>query len=304
MEEKIRRSLLLGMTLSFTSMAHAISLTPTTDATTLVNNIIGSGITVSAGTQTFTGITNMAATFTGGTDPVGFSSGIVLMTGDVNDIPGPNPTNSSPETEGNGGSGGVADPSQSLGVAGDSDLDAIVGTTTNDAAVLEFEFQLGDGSAVGDLFFNFVFASEEYVDYVNSIYNDVFALFVDGENIALIPGTSTPVSVNNVNGSTNSAYYRNNVNNTNGFGDLLLDTAFDGLTTVLTATKLGLSAGVHTMKFAVADTSDGALDAAVFIQAGSFSDTDPGNIPEPTTLALMGIGLAGIGYRRRQSMKA
>lgn len=278
MEKNITRSLLIGMVLSFTSTAHAISLTPTTDATTLVNNITGSGITVTAGSQSFTGISNMAATFTGGTDPVGFDSGIVLMTGDVNDIPGPNPTSSSPETEGSSFSGGTPDPDRILGVAGDSDLGTIVGTSTHDAAVLEFEFQLGDGSAVSDLFFNFVFASEEYIDFVGSSFNDVFALFVDGENIALIPGTSTPVAVNTVNGSTNSAYYRNNVANTNGFGDLLLDSAFDGLTTVITATKLGLSAGLHSMKFAVADTADGRLDAAVFIQAGSFSNTNPGVI--------------------------
>ena len=130
----------------------------------------------------------------------------------------------------------------------------------------------------------------EYIDFVGSSFNDVFALFVDRENIALIPALP-PVAVNTVNGSTNSAYYRNNVANTNGFGDLLLDSAFDGLTTVITATKLGpLSAGLHSMKFAVADTADGRLDAAVFIQAVAFLTPIRGNIPEPAALALMGIG--------------
>ncbi len=135
------------------SQVHAIVLTPTTDATTLANSILGPGISIVGSSETFTGLAGQAATFTGGSDPVGFPAGIVLMSGNVADIPGPNPTNSSPEIEGIGGSGGVADPSTPMGGAGDADLSALVGGAfTFDAAVLQFDFQF-DGGLGGDLFF-------------------------------------------------------------------------------------------------------------------------------------------------------
>jgi len=298
---------LIGIAVLFCAgNVQAIIITPDTNSTNLVNNILGAGVNLIGGTDSYTGTTNMAGTFTGGTDPVGFDSGVVLMTGDVNDIPGPNPTNSSQETEGAGFSGGPADPSQDRGQPGDADLSAIVGNSTFDASVLVFDFQFGDGSSGGNLFFQYVFASEEYIDFVDSAFNDVFALFVDGVNIALLPDGVTPVTINNVNGSNNSAFYLNNVENTDGFLNLGLDTAFDGLTTVLTATALNLAPGTHTMKFAVADTGDGILDAGVFIKAGSFSTDDPdggnGSIPLPSTLLLIGIGLAGLSFTRRKKV--
>ena len=37
---------------------------------------------------------------------------------------------------------------------------------------------------------------------------------------------------------------------------------------------------------------------------GAISSAPPASIPEPTTLVLMGLGLAGIGYQRRRSKKA
>ncbi|MDP0953449.1 choice-of-anchor L domain-containing protein, partial [Klebsiella pneumoniae] len=77
--------------------------------------------------------------------------------------------------------------------------------TTNDAAVLQFDFiPLGD-----TLKFDYVFASEEYNVYVGGGVNDVFAFLLSGPNpaggnyvdanLALLPGTTTPVSINTVN---------------------------------------------------------------------------------------------------------
>ncbi|MCL4857511.1 MAG: choice-of-anchor L domain-containing protein, partial [Flavobacteriales bacterium] len=53
-------------------------------------------------------------------------------------------------------------------------------TSTNDRAFLEFDF-----TPVGDTVeFRFVFASEEYTSWINSVYNDIFAFFVSGPGIS------------------------------------------------------------------------------------------------------------------------
>jgi hypothetical protein len=74
--------------------------------------------------------------------------------------------------------------------------DLVGGLATLDASILEFEFT----TATGDLFFDFVFSSEEYNEFLE--YNDPFALFIDDVNYALAPDGQI-VSVSSVNcGST------------------------------------------------------------------------------------------------------
>ncbi len=283
------------------SGAQAITITGTTDGATLANALIGPGISIVAGTETYSGLADQSGTFTNGTSAVGFANGVVLTTGNVGDVPGPNvdPGPGGRETVGDNFISSSDDISTDLGTSGDSNLDSLAGFTTFDAAVLEFKFQFGDGTVGGDLFFNFVFASEEYVNFIGSQFNDVFGFFVDGTNIALVPGTSDAITVNTINNTANSGYYVNNVANESGIPVAGRDTSFDGMTTVITAQSLGLGSGEHTMKFAVADTSDGLLDAGVFLQAGTFS-SERITVPEPATLALFGIGLAGLGVMRRR----
>ncbi len=110
------------------------------------------------------------------------------------------------------------------------------GTSTS----LKFDFT----SDTGQVFFNYVFGSEEYSFYVNTAFNDEFELRLNGVNIALLPGGAGVVSINNVNCLENSAYYRNNNSEATANDgacpvtspNLGLDTQLDGLTTVLTAT--------------------------------------------------------------------
>jgi len=278
--------------------ASALSITSTTTATDLTSEIFGAGITLVPGSASLIGVAGQAGTFSGGGATVGFDEGIVLMTGMVSDIPGFN-TNGIAPPETVGGFETTSDIDTEYLTAGDADLDAIVAPfITFDASVLEFEFTFGDGSSGGDLEFDFVFASEEYIDYIDSGVNDVFGLFVDGVNLA--KAGSDFISVDTVNHEDNSAFYINNVGNASGLPVAGLEIKFDGLTTVIKARALGLGPGEHTVKFAIADTSDGRLDAGVFIRARSFVESP---IPEPGAIALFGLGILGVGgvfIRRRR----
>lgn len=273
---------LLGIT-GISKSARAISITPTNDGNTLSNTILGSGITVVPGSVNYSGANGASGTFTNGNSSgIGIDSGIILTTGQASSAVGPN---SSTSTTGFNGT------------AGDADLNALIPqSSTEDATTLEFDFE----SAGGDVFFNYVFASEEYPEFANSDFNDVFAFFLNGQNIALIPGTTTPVSINNVNGgnplgtnAVNSQFYKDNSGGN-------FDIEYNGFTTVFTAQALGLTPGTNTIKLAIADVGDDELDSAVFIQGSSFSDTTE-EVPEPLTiLGTLTAGAFGTQFMKKR----
>lgn len=142
-----------------------------------------------------------------------------------------------------------------------------------------------------------MFASEEYNEFVDSGFNDVFGFLLDGQNIALIPGTTAPIKIDNVNAGSNSGFF---TDNTAGGANI----QYDGFTTVLTANILGLAPGSHTIKLAIADVGDSFLDSAVFIQGSTFADipTPTTIVPEPFTSVGTLIG-ANTAFRMRKRLK-
>ena len=226
-------------------------------ATDLADMLMGGGITVT--NVVYTGDNVAAGTFSGGTGIIGFESGIILSSGDVANVVGPN-TYDGTTTDN--------------GMPGDADLDLLIpGYTTYDATVLEFDF-VPTSSVVT---FEYVFGSEEYNEYVNSPFNDVFGFYINGVNCALIPGTwvNTPVSINNVNGgnpfgtdANNSEFYRNN--DLYDPGPATINTELDGLTVVLSVTTTVNAGETNHIKLAIADAGDYVLDSDVFIKAESF----------------------------------
>jgi hypothetical protein len=221
----------------------------------LVNALVGQGITVSnityRGTQMSSGI------FTGGTGIIGFESGIILSNGHAKAVVGPN--------------NGLDSASFDNGLPGDAQLDALSGggRPSFDATVLEFDF-IPQGQT---LRFNYVFGSEEYNKFVTGGFNDVFGFFVNGQNVALIPGTNTPVSIDTVNLNSNRQFYINNAPAGDPFPATppLLNTELDGLSVVLPVTVAVNPGVVNHIKLGIQDIGDAFFDTDVFIQAGSLA---------------------------------
>lgn len=238
-------------------------------ADSLANELVGVGVQIS--NVEYIGAEIAAGTFTGDASIVGFDSGIILSTGKVSDVEGANQKENTSEDNSS---------------SGDSQLDQLAGATTEDAAVLSFDF-VPDGDEV---FFNFVFSSEEYNEYVNSKFNDVFAFYVNGTNCALVDGA--PVSINTINNgnpkpadssitdqsATNPQLFRNN---RLPDGSSPINIEMDGLTTVLTCSAPVNNGQTNTLKLAIADTADGAYDSNVFIEAGSLTTIEPPEVPTP-----------------------
>ncbi|MCB8944221.1 MAG: choice-of-anchor L domain-containing protein [Ardenticatenaceae bacterium] len=238
-------------------LASEVALT-TEDLTTgvtpddLANTLVGGGVTVA--NVTYVGAQTAAGIFNGGTGIIGFESGIILSSGDMNDVVGPNIFDST---------------STAQNTPGDADLTALSGFPTLDASVLEFDFVPDDSQ----VFFQFVFASEEYNEFVDQSFNDVFGFFINGQNCALVQ--NDPISINTINnGQTNQGpgshpeLYRNN-DLQNGGGSI--DTEADGLTVVLTCNAPVLPNSINHMKLAIADATDRVWDSWVFLEAGSLT---------------------------------
>ena len=256
----------------------------------LAAQLVGTGVTIS--NVTYTGSPVAAGTFHTESSIVGFTDGIILSTGSVRSVIGPNCSSAI---------------TTASGYPGDTDLSNLIGqNATFDAAVLEFDFVPTNPT----IRFQYVFASDEYEEYVFQ-FNDVFGFFVNGQNVALIPQTSTPVSINNVNnGSTqvfgippvNPQFYVNN--DIQVFTTPPIDTEMDGLTVVLAATaKVNPGVSNH-IKLAIADALDDVVDSNVFIKAGSLSSSvvslSPtglafGNLNVGGTSATQAISLSNVG---------
>ncbi len=154
--------------------------------------------------------------------------------------------------------------STDLGRDGDDELTAFAGHPTFDAA----SYQVRLKPTGSTLHIRYVFASEEYPEYVGSTYNDVMAVRVNGKNCATVPGSTQAVSVNTINANENSQWYVDNADGAAGYA-----TSMDGLTKPLTCSVPVTKGQEVTVQIAVADTSDRSWDSAIaLVDGGIWSD--------------------------------
>lgn len=254
------------------------------------------GKEVEIGQVDFIGMPKGLAVFQADSSIVGFESGLILSTGNTDSISGPN------NYKGYTSWTGIPDKQlkRRIRKAG-RDLNRLAKGRTTDVSSLEFEF-VPKGNK---LEFTFVFASEEYPEFVGSRYNDVFGFFISGpgikkrKNLAVLPDGATTITVNEVNHKKNKQFYRSNdgvfkrlkfkslrkrASRPNAKqklvekyeNHLMSKIQFDGMTIELTAKCNVVPYRKYQIKLAIADVSDQIFDSAIFLKAGSFgSFLDP-----------------------------
>ncbi|MBR4136609.1 MAG: choice-of-anchor L domain-containing protein [Bacteroidales bacterium] len=281
-------SLLMGVVLIHAQNLTTTSLSGQSPNTIVQAHLAGEGVLLSGGNihmngggvmqlnpAKFNNSTGNVATAQIGTfNSNGFnfpiSTGLIMTTGNVSVANGPN------------SAGGSSQAVATNLIYHDPQLVNLASGSLGACSVLDFQF-----IAFADTFsFNYVFASDEYPEYVCSSYNDVFAFFLDGydpvtftpshKNVAIIPGTILPVTINNLNGGytsgsasgcqngTYQAYYV--ANHTTGTPGV----EFDGYTVKLAAQAVILACQTYDMHLSICNVGDNAFDSGVFLEEGSF----------------------------------
>jgi len=236
-------------------MAIAAELTIDTSATAMdmAQAIFGSGIEVTG--ASFAGAASGSSGIYSGAQTtipgmVAGDSGVILSTGRVTDL-----TNSNGSTNTNTAAGTSTN---TTGVDGDPDLNEIAGRATFDGAILTASF-IPDGDF---LTMQFVFASEEYPEYVGSNFNDAFGVWINGDFIPLTTTGNGEVAVNTVNATTNHNLYQSNTADQ-------LNTEMDGMTRVLSFKAPVNSGQVNTIRIGIADAGDAIYDSNLLIAGES-----------------------------------
>jgi hypothetical protein len=186
-----------------------------------------------------------------------FQSGIIMASGSISNAQGPN----------NSGTLG-----NTISSGSDADLDMLTTSSVQDATIVQFDFIPASDTVT----FRYIFGSEEFPEFANTSFNDVFGFFLSGPgingpysnnsiNIALLPNNQ-PVTINNVH---NFNYYI--ANPSAGVASSYNNAVqYDGNTIILTATAIVTACETYHIKLAVGDAGDSAYDSGVFLEAGSF----------------------------------
>ena len=256
----------------FTSIATAqyISVDDTKTAQQLVENVLVNSSCANVSNFVVTGDTftpgkNSYGYFSNGTSTFPISEGVILNTWSIANSVGP-------FIMGDNGGG-------STSWIGDPDLNQALGINSINATSLEFDFT----PLTNYISFNYLFASNEYQGNYPCNFSDGFAFLIKEntpgatyENLAVIPGTTTPVSSVNIHPLISKSGVQGgcpavNQNYFNGFNTFSSPINYGGQTVVLNAHTNVVPGKTYHIKLVIADDQTRYFDSAVFLQAGSFS---------------------------------
>jgi len=220
-----------------------------TTALDMAQEIFGNGVTVTGATyfgdNDSAGIYNSGDSVAPGVTPG--DTGIILGTGEVEDF-----TNSSGQSNQNTNTS-----TNTSGTNNFSQYNNAAGGQTYDAATLDVDF-IPDSNLMT---MQFVFSSEEYPEFENSVYQDFFGVWINGQQVDLVVGNGD-VDPGNINTTNNINMYVNNQNDE-------FNTEMDGFTITMTLTMEVNPNVVNSMRIAIADVADSNFDSNVLIAGGS-----------------------------------
>lgn len=176
-------------------------------------------------------------------------TGVILSTGRVRDF-----------TNSNGSTNTNVRGNTSRNTNGDDnnpDFNAAAGTNTYDASYLDIDF-IPTGSVMT---MQFVFSSEEYPEFQNSVYQDFVGVWVNGAQVDLSIGDGD-ADPGNVNSNSNANLYNDNT------GDQF-NTEMDGFTVTMTLKMTVLPNQINSIRIGVADVGDSSYDSNLLIAADS-----------------------------------
>ncbi|WP_338408559.1 choice-of-anchor L domain-containing protein [uncultured Flavobacterium sp.] len=162
---------------------------------------------------------------------------------------------------------------------GDTDLNQIFSIPSVTATVLEFDFV----PLTNFLSFDYIFASNEYKDTGSCRYTDSFAFLIKEnipgasyQNLAVLPGTSTPVSSTNIRPTIPPSGNYNgcpavNENYFDRFNTFSSPINYAGQTIVMNAQTTVVAGASYHIKLVIANDLNELYDSAVFLKAGSFA---------------------------------
>jgi|SRR6476661_9216992 len=259
--------------------AMALSVGATNDIETLKNTLLGANTGgLSNFSVSITGNAAASGIFTN--DPFGLISGVVLSTGKVTDIPGQNRKDND--------------------FMGGSDLSTDFLPFAQEGDLTQLNLSFFADSTAEKLFFEYVFASEEFLEYGGSRYNDDFELLLNGINFAKLTDAKT-VTINNLVPDRYNRYsdHPDYIDNPSLTGLAANIIKLDGFTKVLGFEGLLKPNQTNVLSIRIKDVGDGLLDSAVFIKGGSVGTVKAEAVPEPMTVGGLMAGGAMLAAGRK-----